>query len=51
MKAIDCPFSKIVNGAMRFVIPVFQRDCSWTEAQWNPGNWPPQIHPLLEART
>lgn len=31
MQAIDKPFSKIINGAMQFVIPVFQRDYSWTE--------------------
>jgi predicted transport protein len=39
MKAIDVPFTKIVNGTTQFVIPVFQRDYSWTEAQceqlWN----------------
>jgi len=39
MKALDCPFTKIINGTMQFVIPVFQRDYSWTEAQceqlWN----------------
>lgn len=33
MKAIDQPFSKIIDGAKQFVIPVFQRDYSWTEAQ------------------
>jgi uncharacterized protein with ParB-like and HNH nuclease domain len=33
MKAIDCPFTKIINGTTQFVIPVFQRDYSWTEAQ------------------
>jgi predicted transport protein len=32
MKAIDRPFTKIVNGTSQFVIPVFQRDYSWTEA-------------------
>src|SRR5256885_4335384 len=39
MKAIDRPFTKIINGITQFVIPVFQRDYSWTEAQceqlWN----------------
>src|SRR5258705_3960344 len=39
MKAIDRPFTKIINGITEFVIPVFQRDYSWTEAQceqlWN----------------
>ena len=33
MKAIDRPFSKIINGTTQFVIPVFQRDYSWTETQ------------------
>jgi len=33
MKAIDRPFTKIINGTMQFVIPVFQRDYSWTEAE------------------
>jgi predicted transport protein len=33
MKAIDCPFTKIINGTTQFVIPVFQRDYSWSEAQ------------------
>ncbi len=33
MKAIDCHFTKIINGTTQFVIPVFQRDYSWTEAQ------------------
>lgn len=32
MRAINCPFTKIVNGTTQFVIPVFQRDYSWTEA-------------------
>jgi uncharacterized protein with ParB-like and HNH nuclease domain/predicted transport protein len=31
MKAIDSPFTKIINGASQFVIPVFQRDYSWTD--------------------
>ena len=39
MQAQDCPFTKIINGTMQFVIPVFQRDYTWTEAQcgrlWN----------------
>lgn len=39
MKAIDRPFTQIINGATQFVIPVFQRDYSWTETQcqqlWN----------------
>lgn len=29
MKAIDRPFTKIINGASQFVIPVFQRDYTW----------------------
>lgn len=33
MKAIDNPFTKIINGTTQFVIPVFQRDYSWTEAE------------------
>jgi uncharacterized protein with ParB-like and HNH nuclease domain len=32
MKAIDRPFTKIINGTTQFVIPVFQRDYNWTEA-------------------
>lgn len=33
MKAIDRPFTQIINGTTQFVIPVFQRDYSWTETQ------------------
>lgn len=33
MKALDRPFTKIINGTTQFVIPVFQRDYSWTETQ------------------
>ncbi len=33
MIAINRPYTKIINGTMQFVIPVFQRDYSWTEAQ------------------
>ncbi len=33
MKAIDRPFTKIINGTTQFVIPVFQRDYRWSEAQ------------------
>lgn len=33
MKALDRQFTKIVNGTTQFVIPVFQRDYSWTDAQ------------------
>ena len=32
MQAIDKPFTKIINGTTQFVIPVFQRDYSWTES-------------------
>ena len=39
MHAIDRPFSKIINGATQFVVPVFQRDYRWTETEceqlWN----------------
>lgn len=33
MKAIDRPFTRIINGTTQFVIPVFQRDYSWSETQ------------------
>jgi uncharacterized protein with ParB-like and HNH nuclease domain/predicted transport protein len=33
MKAIDRPFTKIINGTTQFVIPVFQRDYRWSETQ------------------
>jgi uncharacterized protein with ParB-like and HNH nuclease domain len=33
LKAIDRPFTKIINGCSQFVIPVFQRDYSWPEEQ------------------
>ena len=33
MNAIDCPFAKIINGTSQFLIPVFQRDYSWNEAE------------------
>ena len=29
MKALDSPFTKIINGTTQFVIPVFQRDYTW----------------------
>ena len=39
MKAIDRPFTKLINGTTQFVIPVFQRDYNWTESHceqlWN----------------
>ncbi len=39
MKAIDRPFTKIINGTTQFVIPVFQRDYDWEEVHceklWN----------------
>ncbi len=31
MRAINRPFNAIINGASQFVVPVFQRDYSWTE--------------------
>ncbi len=31
MQAINRAYSKIINGASQFVIPVFQRDYSWSE--------------------
>ncbi len=33
MKAIDRPFTDIINGNRQFIIPVFQRDFSWTREQ------------------
>lgn len=33
MKAIDRPLTKIIDGTTQFVIPVFQRDYNWTEAE------------------
>ena len=33
MKADLCSFAKIINGTTQFIIPVFQRDYSWTEAE------------------
>ena len=33
MHAIDRQFTQIINGTTQFVIPVFQRDYSWTELQ------------------
>ena len=29
MKAVDRPFTSIINGTTQFVIPVFQRDYTW----------------------
>ena len=34
MKAVGRPFTNIINGMTQFVIPVFQRDCSWAEAEY-----------------
>ena len=31
MQAINRPFKAIINGTSQFVVPVFQRDYSWTE--------------------
>ena len=33
MKAIDRAFAQIINGTKQFIIPVFQRDFSWTREQ------------------
>ena len=33
MQAIDRHFAQIINGTTQFVIPVFQRDYTWTEEQ------------------
>ena len=33
MKAINSPFTKIINGTTQFVVPVFQRDYRWSESQ------------------
>ena len=33
MKALDRQFTEIINGSKQFVIPVFQRDYSWTTVQ------------------
>jgi len=33
MHAIDRQFTQIINGNTQFVIPVFQRDYSWTQVQ------------------
>lgn len=33
MQAINRPFTDIINGNRQFVIPVFQRDFSWTREQ------------------
>lgn len=33
MKAQDSPFTKFINGTKQFLIPVFQRDYSWSEEE------------------
>ena len=33
MQAIDKPFTRIIGGNKQFIIPVFQRDYSWTKEQ------------------
>ncbi len=35
MKAINRTFVEIINGSKQFIIPVFQRDFSWTRDQWD----------------
>jgi hypothetical protein len=49
MKAIDRPFTKIIHGTTQFVIPVFQRDYSWTEANCD-QLWKDVIGPRLAPR-
>ena len=49
MKALDQPFTKIINGTMQFVIPVFQRDYSWTEDQCE-QLWKDILH-VAESKT
>jgi len=34
MKAIDLAFTRLINGTTQFIIPVFQRDYSWSEDEW-----------------
>jgi uncharacterized protein with ParB-like and HNH nuclease domain/predicted transport protein len=43
MRAINNPFTKLINGTTQFVIPVFQRDYSWTEDQ-NAQLWNDVLH-------
>lgn len=33
MQAINRPFTQIIQGSHQFIIPVFQRDYKWTEAE------------------
>jgi len=33
MKAIDRQFTKIINGTIQYIVPVFQRDYTWGETQ------------------
>ena len=35
MKAIDRRLLEIIEGRKQFTVPVFQRDYSWTEDEWN----------------
>lgn len=35
MKAINRKFVEIINGSRQFIIPVFQRDFSWSRDQWD----------------
>lgn len=39
MKAEDVPFTQLLAGPKQFIVPVFQRDYSWTEKHcvqlWN----------------
>lgn len=34
MQAVNRPFNEIIDGKKQFVIPVFQRDFSWTQEQF-----------------
>ena len=49
MKAIDRHFTKIINGTTQFVIPVFQRDYSWTEAQCDQLWWRRRTNPITDS--
>ena len=33
MRAINRPLTEVINGNRQFIIPVFQRDFSWTREQ------------------
>ena len=53
MKAVDCPFAKIINGTSQFLIPVFQRDYSWTvtgRGAWDLDDQVPSAVGMDDAR-